>query len=241
MYSNEIYKLHSDPNEYECEEEEKLYNCVMIDDFNSFDNLEKNKNIFIKRYYTNDKKNIYENILTLRENILFAVHFYKPIHFYYLEYYVENKPELYTTYKLNTKTNDIIIDVSSNNNNLLIKKIIRDNFIEMANVLEYSKKYSKEDLGGWENVYNCWINPIEPSDKINYLRLISMSNNTREIEINNVEYTEIYCLRNLIQKEFFENLKELYKNEESPFGELNHLSTIYRINKTNGNIITIIH
>lgn len=243
MYSDEINKLHSDPKEYECEEEEKLYNFIMIDDKNSFDNLEKNKNIFIKRYYKSDKNNLntYDNILTLRENILFAVHFYKPLHFYYLDYYVENKPELYTRYKLNTKTNDIIIDVPSNNNNLLIKKIIRDNYIEMTNVLEYSKKYSEEDFKGWENLYNCWINPIEPSDKINYQRLIYMSQDIRQIEINNIKYTEIYCMRNLIQKEFFGNLKELYGNEESPFGELNYLLTIYRINKTNGNIITIIH
>ena len=64
---------------------------------------------------------------------------------------------------------------------------------------------------------------------------------TKEIEINSIKYIEIYSVRNLIQKEFFNNLKEIYVNKESPYEKLIYLSTTYRINKTNGNIITILH
>jgi hypothetical protein len=240
LYSDEIKKLYFDSIDFE---EINLYNFIMIDDKNNFENLYKNKNIFIKRYITmkseNNNEELYDNILTLRENILFSVYFYGILHFMYLDYYVENKPNLYTIYKLNIKTNDIIISAQLNNN-FSIKEIIKKNYIEIINIIEYSKKYDKNDFDEWENLFNYWIKPIEPSDKINYLKLISMQD-TKEIEINSIKYIEIYSVRNLIQKEFFNNLKEIYVNKESPYEKLIYLSTTYRINKTNGNIITILH
>jgi hypothetical protein len=249
-FSNEIDKIFGYDDDDETEEK-KLYNFVMINDQNDFYKLENNNNIFIKKFFiTNNQQgqNLqYEIALTLRENINYAVYFYLPIHFIYLDYYVKNNPSFYTLYKLNTKTNDIIIDAPSNDNKSVTKEIIKNNYTEIINILEYSGKYDKKNLKGWNNLYEEWIKPIEPSDKDNYLKLIQISFDKKEIEvensdnIKNYEYTQIQCIRNFIQKDFFGYLKELYGDDESPFEKLSYSLTTYKINKSDGNIITILH
>jgi hypothetical protein len=258
----QIIKTHNDKIDkflYNDEEykDNKPYNFIMLDNISDFFKLKKNKNIFIKNFITEEKKYEqeqeqkqnkvkYENILTLRENTLFAVDFYKPIHFIYLDYYLENNSELYTLYKLNTITNDIIIYAPSNinnnncNRNIVIKEIIFNNYTEIINILEYGNKYGKKDYEGWKNLYYQWIKPIEPSDKNNYLKLIETSLDKKQIEVDGCEYTQIYCMRNLIQKDFFNNLQKLYGDKKSQFMKLSYLITIYRINNNNGNVITII-
>jgi hypothetical protein len=260
----EIDKLFDHDNDDELEDK-KIYNFFMINNPDDFYNLEKNKNIFIKKYSflnknqnqeqdINQEQNIkYENILTLRENICYAAYFYLPLHLMYLDYYLKNKPNQYTLYKLNTKTNDIIIDLSFNNDYTDVQEIIKKNYIQMINILEYSGKYNKKNFTGWKNLYDQWIKPIEPSDKNNYLQLIKMSFDQEQIQIENSEflwcyqyqyqyqYTQMHCIRNFIQKDFFDNLQELYSKEETSFDKLSYLMTTYRIYNTGGNIITILH
>ena len=77
------------------------------------------------------------------------------------------------------------------------------------------------------------------------------TNTEKQIEIKNYkcmkgykydksyEYTEICCIRNFIQMDFFDNLKD-FKDSYSPFDKLSLLTT-YRINNYNGNIITILN
>ena len=242
LSNDEMEKYYLDDEEYD---EKKIHNYIMVGCKNDFHNLEKNNNIFVKKFITIDSelnKEVqvkYENILTLRENVFFGVDFYKPLHFTNLNYYLENKPELYTLYKLNIKTGDIIINAPLNSN-VNIKEIIKNNYTEIINIFKYSDKYNKKDFMGWEHLYEQWIKPIEPSDKNNYLKLIQMFQDKKEIEVDENKYTQICCIRNFIQKDFFSNLKELYGNEESPFGELVYLFTTYRINNDE-NIITIVH
>ena len=253
FYSDKIDKFYFDDEEYDKNDEKNLYNFAIIDNKHNFYNLEKNKNIFIKKYTIVDteQKQEYMNILTLRENILFAVDYYKPLHFMYLDYYLKNRSELFTLYKININTNDIIIDMSLNNYNYFIKEFIKNNYTKIINVLEYNNKYDKKDFNDWTHLYNQWIKPIEPSNKDNYFKLIQIGqcqeHDKKQIEVNEFEftYTQIYCIRNFIQKEFFDNLQELYRCEygydDSTFSKLSYSLTIYRINNNNKNIITILY
>ena len=241
LQHNEIKKLFD--KDFDDNENEQNLNFVMITKPNDLDDIIKNKNIFIKKYNSIENEQKYLNILTLRENIPWNADFYRPIHEIYLEYFVKTKCESYTIYKINTKTNDLIIHTPMNNSQLIIKNTIKNNFIMVANVLGYNKKYNPIDYDNWESLYNSWIKPIEPTDSINYEKIINIPIKTEQIIIDNITYTDITCFRNFIQKDFKSNLAELYSNndeKENNLKKIPYLYTTYRID-LDSNIITILY
>ena len=243
MFSIDIDRTYSDKKDFY---EKELYDFTMVHNLNDFYGLEKKNNIYLTRYrmigsYIN-KNTTWYNITTLRDDTFCLMDFYYPLlNLVGLKYFFENKPNLFTLYKLNTTTNEIFIEVPLNNNQVLIKEIIFDNYVQIINILEKNDVYNKNDFNGWEHLYEQWIKPVEPSQTDEYLKLTDIYIDKKNIVLNNIPYTQIRCVRNLLQRHFFNNLNEFDDINKTLFDKLSYLYTTYRINESNGNIITIIH
>lgn len=223
---------------------------MMINNEEDFCKLKKNKNLFVKSYYDSELSNSltnckYFNIIMLRDDTPYSIYFYKPFHFLNFNYYFEHNSEKYSIYKFNTITCDLIIHNYSNNISY-IRSNISENYQIIQNILKYKQNYNQiNTFSNINELYIKWVEPIEPSDKINWDKLTTNYIDKKEYELDNIKYTDIITYRNFIQKDFYDNIKDLIKNPNQLYPINNDLQeivnkTIYRINNTTKRIITIL-
>jgi len=246
---NEMHKAITDDNIYNGVDDsidvndnidnQNKFDFSMVTESNTIDDIIGNKNIFIKKYYSTEYDQTYLNVLVLRENIPWAIEYYRPMYLLFLENFLETNSKLYLIYKTNLDTSSLTIYAPINNSQSIIKNIIQKNFISIINILGYDSKYNYCYFLNPEKLYIEWIKPIEPTDKLNYKKITEMSIETKNVLVNGIQYTDITCFRNFIQKDFKFNLEELFWNEETEFKNIQFLYTIYRID-SESNITTIL-
>lgn len=243
-----------------CDNEYKNINFVMIKNFDSLDEIKQNKKIFLELHSNSDSEYIiglrriplFPNIMLYKKYILnyfYNINKYKNI---FEEKVFDDDINNYAVYKLN-KTNKLIqIDLIDPNHYNIIKKNLITNYIIISNILSYidNNKYPEisydSDNYDWINLFNKWIEPIEPYN-IFYDKLLEKKINKKIIEIDGEIYTDILCFRNLIQLEyknaqkiFYSNIENLDNNIENQYIIMPILYSTYRINKQ-GKIIIILH
>lgn len=225
-------------------------NYIMINNEEDFYKLKKNKNLFVKSYFDSELSKSftdckYFNIIMLRDETPYSIYFYKPFHLVNFNCYFAYNTTKYSLYKLNTITYDLVIHNYSNNIKFIFSSI-SENYQMIQNILNYKHNYNQiTTFSNINELYNKWIEPIEPSDKTNWDKITKNYIDKKEYQLDNIKYTDIITFRNFIQKDFYDNIEHLTKNPNQSYPLDNDFEqllnkTIYRINNNTGKIITIL-
>lgn len=210
-----------------------------------------NKDIFIKKYYTNYKNTKYLNVIALKEVVPFAAYFCK---FFVMTTSFDELNDSCILYQVNLNTGYTIVDITNFDKLQTIKNAIAKNFILVANIMEYCDDYEqKEGMIGdtpkelrelyehddyksvawktFEDLYADWTRPIEPTDN-DFKKLTDMALSRTKKIIGEYEYTDIICYRNFLQRDFKAKFETLYNNcsdiTQSELNTLPILLTTYR-------------
>lgn len=239
-----------------------ILDFAMIKNFNTLDEIKSNPNVFV-----NICSNIYnvetEYVISLRKVSLF------PKITLLVEYLVGNynlimdKEKLFneaifdsvinkfTIYEYNNDKKTIKVHLTHPDKYKKIKKNISTYFILLSNILNYiggNNKYpeiTENDYDyNYSQLFDMWIEPIEPDNIIDYKKIFERKINEEIIEIDGLVYTDILCYRNFIQYEYQAGLRILYPRTDNIIqNDIIHmpiLFTTYRINQQ-GQILTILH
>jgi hypothetical protein len=218
-------------------------NIIVPANFESLDQIKNNKNIYIQKFSKNKYSNNYDCVLAGQTNNLVGFFYIKFFNFVKTIEQIENSSG-YSVYMLNLESNQIIIDIQKKYVLDYTFKIFNKYYDIVPHILAYSSKYESSEYVDVDvdidYFFNNWIKPIEPTDKENYLQLTQNKILTNLEIINGIQYTDIICYRNFLQKDFKSYLDELYKSDNNELQQIPYLYTTYRENSQK-QIIMIIH
>jgi len=261
-YVNYIKLLYAD--NIDNEKQHELF-FIMPKQFNCLEDINCDSRFFIKEYTSvktnqintnepnvDNKLHAIKYIITLRKDTIY----FRLLNFYNYNFIPNTLGELiedkifnskicnYTIYKFNLETKQIQIHLIPHESYKKIKQIIFNNYIVISNILALNSEYKEITWDNYNyeynNLFNKWIEPIEPSDNMGYKKLTILKMNEEKIMVNNEIYTDILCFRNFIQLDYSNGLRLLYSNDPDKHLVMPILYTTYRIDNT-GNILTILH
>lgn len=235
---------------------------IMIKNFNSLDEIKLNSKVFINNFSNKYNANI-EYVIGLRKITLFSK-ITLLIEYFIGQYNLILEREKlfneaifnsaiskFTIYEYNIDKKSIKVHLTQSDKYKKIKNNILTSYILVSNILSYigsNDKYCEitEDYYNYnyEELFDKWIEPIEPDDTTNYKKLLEQKINEENIKIDDLEYTDILCYRNFIQLDYQTGLRILYpvsdNINQNTLISMPILYTTYRINKQ-GQILSILH
>lgn len=231
---------------------------IMIKNFETLYEIKLNSKVFVSSYY--DNSNNSEYIIGLRKISLFPkitllMEYLKGNH----NLVVDNKKlfnktifnniiDKYTIYEYDRNKKSIQVHIIQSDKYKITFNNISTSYILISNILNYiaSDKYQEiiEDNYNYNDreLFDKWIEPINPDDTTNYKKLLERKINRETVKIDGLLYTDILCYRNFIQSDYQSAIRILYPNtndiNETIYMPI--LFTTYRINQQN-QILTILH